>query len=137
MPLKRSRLQIAGAVFLSLVVGVLALGWLALVAAELVIRAEVIVAFGVIIGSIGLWRAKRHGLAVRLSADAALRSGPSNRFDRLDDHAVFSPTRVHLWWRGCRRLCESGGHDQPIGRVAALQPRSRSVAAQQYAHALS
>ena len=67
VPIKRTSLDVAAALFVSLVSGVLLLGWVATVATELhVFRAEIIVALGVIIGVAGAWRAKRRGLNVKL-----------------------------------------------------------------------
>jgi 4-amino-4-deoxy-L-arabinose transferase-like glycosyltransferase len=67
VPIKRTSLDVAAALFVSLVSGVLLLGWVATVAAELhVFRAEIIVALGVIVGAAGAWRARRRGLNVQL-----------------------------------------------------------------------
>jgi 4-amino-4-deoxy-L-arabinose transferase-like glycosyltransferase len=66
LPIKRTSLDVAAALFVSLVSGVLLLGWVATVATELhVFRAEWIVMLGVIIGATGAWQAKRRGLNVQ------------------------------------------------------------------------
>ena len=65
LPIKRVSLDIAAAVFVSLVSGALLLGWVALIMVELgVFRAEFSVGLGAIIGAAGTWRAKRHGLKI-------------------------------------------------------------------------
>ena len=65
LPIKRTSLDAATAIFLSLVSGVLLLGWVATAATELgVFRAEAIVVLGVLVGAAGAWRAKRHGVKI-------------------------------------------------------------------------
>lgn len=67
LPIRRMTLDAALAVFLCLVSGVLLLGWVAMVAAELrVFHAEIIIALGLVVGAVGVWRAKRRGLNVQV-----------------------------------------------------------------------
>ena len=68
LPIRQLTLNAVTAIFLSLLVGVLGLGWVATVATELgLFHAEVIVGLGLIIGAAGAWRAKRHGLKIQLA----------------------------------------------------------------------
>ncbi len=67
VPIKRTTLNAATAIFLSLVSGVLLLGWVATVATELgVFRGEAIVVLGILVGAAGAWQARQHGLKVQL-----------------------------------------------------------------------
>lgn len=66
-PIKRTKLDATTAVFVSLISGVLVLGWVATLATELdIFRAELIVGLGILIGAAGAWRARRHGLNVHI-----------------------------------------------------------------------
>jgi 4-amino-4-deoxy-L-arabinose transferase-like glycosyltransferase len=63
LPIKRTSLDMVLTLFLCVVSGVLVLGWVAIIAAELgIFHAEWIIALGVIIGAAGAWRAKQRGL---------------------------------------------------------------------------
>jgi len=75
LPIKRTTLDAATVIFLSLVSGVLLLGWVALVATELgIFRAEAILALGVLVGAAGAWRAWRRGLKVQVTRTPQLES---------------------------------------------------------------
>ncbi|MBI5567274.1 MAG: glycosyltransferase family 39 protein [Chloroflexi bacterium] len=75
LPIKRTTLDAATAIFVSLVFGVLLLGWVATAATELgVFRAEAIVVLGLLVGAAGAWRAKRRGLTVQLERTPRLES---------------------------------------------------------------